>query len=1171
MINLNNSYEMNNIDLFLNKFLEIRGISSSDGRPLYQYKCNDEEYGLVRDILKEYQGISFGRLQRVHRWGMLFSLFATEWWRRNYREGSWKWDPILSEIGASLNQIERSALMKQGLACWNRELIKGRTEDFRYLATIAAEGGLPMNLLKDQGNNLFSYFRFLLQHYHPERSTWNANELVRNREAIKYLPVSLRQEVVYHLCSELLIAVYGLKQQVPLELGDDQITDFLNSEKPNWKESLPLLLEDEQVESLMNNLVKVSVQSGKESGRNQLKVVRTLRLREGKTELYGRYQIPPFFTLADLKSQIEGFPAEEITFAVYQQQGDSITGLGRLERSGSGEKLNYSPDIKKSEYPIRSTEVILYIEDSHGTRYQWFPRGISIESDLPLVFVEDEEHKNVWKLIAAGRSKIEQKRFVLGIRKSWQFLTDGQKPFRKIESLSISLFYCFGHVRLKNESGDQILIKGGEEKEELESYELVGKTFNFQSKPKKCFIGTPKLRSLLDDIDGRSYHASKLSWRRNGEWVSANQFPPIGNVELGVLTDEEIVFSTKVAILPETFQYKIDGTNHRILLEMSPNPKVTLNATERLYEERDSGKIMIQCERKGSGKNRIPVRIYWPGAGGEITLSFPDPIKGGAFIDASDQVFTKSQTLSIHQLPGYRAISLNQERMENIILEGAFQAEGLSYEESRYTKFNTPLPRNGRQSEISLNKLKDKLQRMFEVSDDPDSKILLNLITDGSPDPNQKLELFRFDIQLHFRNEERSIFLQTADSSPFVNPEPEAVSLYAASLSDKEQPVITLRSSLKSNGFIHCWDFPEEAPREGNPWLIFGDVNGLPRIRPQLWKTNPGMKQEGISSLSVELKKNNLPSSFLELKEKLEPKQRKIVDPETVESLKKATWISNEQLRKRAIKNVLKKLGKCWEHEEWEQLDYYLSTFETLPFSTIDVLRNLYKVPKTLTLFLLKQESNEKKFRQIWSMANELPFMWELIPVDSWLSAFQVLADHLRLEHENEKHFFLDFKEIFIDFWAQVNARTSNFRFIETLLKVQYLKDPRASRELESYKLPMIREGHTKQIDDHWETLIKQKANDLWPTYNNQDFRNKISSQMEKFGTLFRSNTEHLAYRQTVMDAPVFAAICCCTGTPFSKIDAFQLKELREFDKNWFDNTYQVALASAYLLKTENL
>ena len=118
-----------------------------DGRPLYAYRFDRDDFELMRDVLKT---VGVLALTGLHG-GALFVAFAAEWFRRDRTGGHWDWRRPLGEIGLTYGQGEQfadvsyhqiSAAVENGLRWWRRPAL---TDGERILA-IVKEAGFPVTL-----------------------------------------------------------------------------------------------------------------------------------------------------------------------------------------------------------------------------------------------------------------------------------------------------------------------------------------------------------------------------------------------------------------------------------------------------------------------------------------------------------------------------------------------------------------------------------------------------------------------------------------------------------------------------------------------------------------------------------------------------------------------------------------------------------------------------------------------------------------------------------------------------------------------------------------------------------------------------------------------------------------------------------------------------------------
>jgi len=224
-----------------------------DGRPLYAYKWHDEYYEQLKTAVRaQLPGALRGR--QDHRFAAMFCVYAAETFRRRHAGGPWAWETVFTEIGhATPKHRTIQVWVEKGLQHFKRTLLRSRNGDRQFLVTLACEGGLPLLLLHKENAHLNRYFRELLTAYHRERHRPGCEATdIACQVAARYLPASLRHEVVFKLSGDLIHSIVQLQERVAD--ATDPITS-LDRTQPGWRDDLPLPVEDSTVEALLQNLV----------------------------------------------------------------------------------------------------------------------------------------------------------------------------------------------------------------------------------------------------------------------------------------------------------------------------------------------------------------------------------------------------------------------------------------------------------------------------------------------------------------------------------------------------------------------------------------------------------------------------------------------------------------------------------------------------------------------------------------------------------------------------------------------------------------------------------------------------------------------------------------------------------------------------------------------------
>ena len=168
-------------------FLRARSLERPTGNPLCTYKCTDAEFEALRLALaSSLDGEPEGATTIE---SACFVLFGAEWFRREHSGGHWTWDGIFQALAVSGpdNPQMRSKMVMEGLGYWKREVFYTGTNR-AFLITLAAEGGLPLKLLREQGAHLRRFFRALLQDL--EDAQGGGEVYAVSERAAEFLPAS---------------------------------------------------------------------------------------------------------------------------------------------------------------------------------------------------------------------------------------------------------------------------------------------------------------------------------------------------------------------------------------------------------------------------------------------------------------------------------------------------------------------------------------------------------------------------------------------------------------------------------------------------------------------------------------------------------------------------------------------------------------------------------------------------------------------------------------------------------------------------------------------------------------------------------------------------------------------------------------------------------------------
>ena len=189
------------------EFLWKRELDRPTGHMLFRYRTTQDEYvslrSLFADQLSALKGAPwrFGSTEEC----ALFVLYASEWWRRDYAGGLWRWTQIFNSLTSDRYDVavsERTDAVERGLRAWGH---RPSGEGKKFLGAIVAHGGLPLQMVA-QGDGAIT--RLLFRGLHQAQLlSWNETRLEEFFEAhsLELVP-HLREPEIFRLLAPRCLA-----------------------------------------------------------------------------------------------------------------------------------------------------------------------------------------------------------------------------------------------------------------------------------------------------------------------------------------------------------------------------------------------------------------------------------------------------------------------------------------------------------------------------------------------------------------------------------------------------------------------------------------------------------------------------------------------------------------------------------------------------------------------------------------------------------------------------------------------------------------------------------------------------------------------------------------------------------------------------------------------------
>ncbi|MCG7870976.1 MAG: STY4851/ECs_5259 family protein [Candidatus Thiodiazotropha lotti] len=1111
-------------NVWLNSFLDARGLMRADGRPLYAYKTTDEEFLSIQRYLNLaaiFRGHDIFRKDR--KFDALFVLFAAEWWRREYRGGSWSWQPIYEAVGLDDEAVESLKTspqqflypaLERGFQYWKRDIFStrsGRT----FIGSIAAEGGLPLNLLCDSHAGIQRFFKHLLDRYLPVRAsgvpaTQVASELQTD------LPISYRSETVFRVAGEIVETTLQLRSKYGLAEQDDPIA-HLEKVFPEWRDRFSLSLDNEPAQALLRALV-VDAAKNSDCGIPLLLSRHIIPKLGGGYRLQASIEIAKKLSLASLKSlfgELEWPSQLEIwLFSPFKAR------LAVLSRIDDEHYKVRSEGVSWKGCKVRdAVQVGLFSYGSALSEVKPLPESL-MEDELPWVFIEKN---NRLRYLGQGGMSLAAEHAVLVVPQGVDVLSDENTAelLGTVEDIGMVVYEGSGLLKICSTDGE-FSIRTSQPKMEIPQYELVGNRLYREANVRQVFLGVPRL--LRRDIDGGANFlaGTDILCRHTG---SGETWQPYMNsieglVDIKAMEGSEVLFRTQVAILPENVQFMtLPGKDQR-----TGNIVVTGLSGVRFasgsdglgieVSEDDDSEVTLKLTRSDERRSSFPLLIQWPQLPHSLQIHMPIPVAGARFRDANGVWLEDRAFVSVSDLAGIHAIGYNHSggsperfHLDILMRTGDFRAG-----DQRTLSSRIPLPRMGEVSELPLIQLREHLLQLFSLSEDLDCRIELSL--EGNRTYG-RLQLARYTYQLKF--------------------EYDVISLSSARYRGVVEQEVIDGLDLEAHSLLS----PIEHGREMTPChsqgVPTGEWHRPSNLSPGPWLVMPVQGQDSSVRPTILGVPGYVPSDNGRLRD--------------------AIAIAGEAERRDRVSDCIEQMLNRYDHKDWPFVFETLSAFQHLPATTLDLWDCFARNARAMAMLLIT--ADETSFQKVINLADELPFTWELVPFSAWLSSLTAVKEHIKesapdgmaemlVEHIIKQK---------LEYIAEADDLLEKVTWILSEIIIQKPVDGLSDAR------PLGAPGVIDVVLDSASGQLRsrQGADAYWPVFNGNLINRVRQVTPDSAHSLF---TQQAVFMQSVLQAPVAMAIRA-HALPAGEIDnprnteLYQIQQIRRFDEQWYKEAFE--------------
>lgn len=1142
---------MKAITATLSTILAAQGLRAPDGRPLYAYRCDE---GTIADLAVELHQVVRAGVRLSPQHCAAFCLYASWHFSAAHSEGAWTWDTVVEPLGLAVPYTQLTSIVEAGLGWWRRgiDVLNARTQ---YMMTLACEGGLPQALLRREGAHIRGFFSGLL--HDRERFPATATETLVFRHEHK-LPQTWRNDKIRRVSGALIDRIAEFRRLLG---SSPQALERLDRERPGWRSELPMRVRDDVALDLIRGLLRAPPPMDTHSC---LSIRAFLRSGAERWVLHRQPDAPPIATSSVLAGEL----------AVHEDELPPTFGLhvvftdGTTRRVATAQRLLGAADSPR--YRIESDGVSLKDDDPRTLSELSFsavaggrelgravPRGGESIDALPWIFDARADDDGQYEGLAVGAFKTTRERVLVVTPEGATIRAEGSLsekgrvcPPNGVSSTQFhpstpslgqrTVWELAGRALIEVGDGDTIIVETGALEDRSNLYRLDGPRIALGQGGSEVWAGPPALLEFAASST-RRLAATSLEWRPAKTNLPYRPVDArcLGDVQLRFRSAGETLFWVRATILPPGAQVRLRGERGRrgsVLLlgvrVLSVRAGLATGVTMEASTEPNQTQIVLDAEAQAPST----VSLWLELAGGvSATLEVPFPSTDSQFVDSGGRILRDNEALSLDELLGSRVQVATAEENAKFVLTGRLYGDWRP-ESADAAELETlqAQPRDlgalradgvGRHV-LSLAQVYGAVRQLLAMSTDLDAFVALRVESVGgaviSRRDRGEIRIQRYDAWF-----ERSV--EQLEGSIRIRPDSRVVARLGSSA------LAELRVDARRIGDVEAVAYPlvrqddeigpafhlMTAEREPGPWLAIGWEGDHARFRPLLLEVRGPLPEDPPGTL------------------------------------RDASAILDKPTRRAALDRVITALAEDLDHPDWPQVRGVLAQLGRVPSTTYDLVDRLVRSPDAVALAALTMPVGQ--LRMLWDKLEELPFLWPLVPVRSWVKAIRVLrARDARLFGDGTG----DFKEVFADrVRKRLRLLSDEGAWLHAIWDVahQAIQDVPEPDERFVWEVRSKRASLTGPLAFFREDLRRRHAEDHYPEWGADAVLRRPGippALVERFA--YRAPPQH---EQDVQNAPLAAACVSVFGVSLNRVEVFEFAKLRAFDRAAFDQIYSLILA----------
>ncbi|MCA9678705.1 MAG: STY4851/ECs_5259 family protein [Myxococcales bacterium] len=897
------------------------------GPPLYAYQVTDAE---LEDLRREVEHDLRSRVRMTGSPAGAFCLFAAEYLCRTYVGGPWRWQVVFDELGCEASQPGRDKWVRAGMYYWRRPIIQTAAGQ-RLLTSLVCEGGLPLHLLAEgRDRYIKDFFRSIIRQ--AERLQVPAAHVVG--QCVDALPATLRNETVEDLGAVLADAVIELRRLLPEQLVEDPLV-ALTRTRPDWRQRVPLRVDESAFAELLRGLLREA--RATPAGDTPVEIVTVLRASPFRLER--RASVKERCSVASL-ARLLRLPADglarhlRLTLSMLDARGEHhAVAIARLDRTQTSYLLE-----RLSESPVRrdgATCAAVRIVATVGGREIAFaepPGGSPLVDDVPWVFEGGD--RPVRALRRQGPYRSSAGELIVAVPAGTSLVPTGAaRPIGQL--LGRTLVAVTAPLRASN-GEDEWEICTSSQDDDDETFVLTGELSRAGFAGSEFWRGVPRLQQIHDSGLRTDAPAVDLQVRPVGQRSWMHLGSAWGDLELRYRRDSEIAFRTRTMVMPADLQIRIDARSSTIQIAAQELVAVVCEGTRTAASGGECTLTWSGAESRTSLPVTMEFRV------GSATLSVPAPVRRVIFEGRDGPL---DGPVVIDRLGQVRARAISPDPSDRFGLEARIQ--GLT----PWTQVARLPPTGGADGvwELGLDSIRDQLTDMFAISYHLDIEVEVRFTAYGPPLPhNPAMRVRRYEAKpvVTYSETGLSVTLEDDAVQRFGSAGTGLLELELRPLGQPDSISVQLERMASPTP---CWSLARSALVDFPAWILLGKIRDRVRLRPLV-----------VSAESTRASENVVETLILD---------------------------TDKVRRRNGLRTVLGEIASAWDRPEWDTTTMFLNTLGSFPATMFDLVDCLSQVPAAAASALIRCCGDEAALGRVWRGLDELPFLWEAVPLDAWVVA----------------------------------------------------------------------------------------------------------------------------------------------------------------------------------------